>query len=60
MDDLKTRLHQAQINTQNESLANLLNEARTRIESLELQVREYQRSRDEYRSLYGWGKGKDE
>ena len=60
MDDLKSRLHEAQKHTQNETLVYLLYEARNRIEMLELQLRDSQRSYEEYRSLYGWGKGKDE
>lgn len=60
MEDLKSRLHQTQINTQNETLSQLLSEARTRIEFLELELRESRRSYEEYRSIYGWGKGKDE
>ena len=60
MDDLKSRLHEAQINTQNETLAYLLSEARTRIEMLELELQDSRRSYEEYRSIYGWGKGKDE
>ena len=60
MDEIKTRLHQAAINTKDSDLANLLSDARSRIELLEVQNKEYLRSREEYRSLYGWGKGKDE
>ena len=60
MDDIKTRLHKAAINTDNKELAQLLSDARSRIELLEVQNKEFQRSREEYRTLYGWGKGKDE
>ena len=60
MEDIKTRLHQAAINTNDTNLAHLLSEARSRIELLEVQSKEYLRSREEYRTLYGWGKGKDE
>ena len=60
MDEIKTRLHQAAINTKDSDLAHLLSDARSRIELLEVQNKEYLRSREEYRSLYGWGKGKDE
>lgn len=60
MDEIKTRLHQAAINTKDSDLAQLLSDARSKIELLEVQNKEYLRSREEYRSLYGWGKGKDE
>ena len=60
MEDIKTKLHQKAISTNDSDLAQLLSEARTRIELLELQNKEHLRSREEYRSLYGWGKGKDE
>ena len=60
MDDIETRLHKAAINTNNSELAQLLSEARSRIELLEIQNKEFQRSREEYRTLHGWGKGKDE
>jgi hypothetical protein len=60
MDEIKTRLHQAAINTKDLNLAQLLSDARSRIELLEIQNKEYLRSREEYRTLYGWGKGKDE
>ena len=60
MDEIKTRLHQAAINTKDPDLARLLSDARSRIELLEIQNKEYLRSREEYRTLYGWGKGKDE
>ena len=60
MDEIKTRLHQAAINTKDLDLARLLSDARSRIELLEIQNKEYLRSREEYRTLYGWGKGKDE
>ena len=60
MDEIKTRLHQAAINTKDLNLAQLLSDARSKIELLEIQNKEYLRSREEYRTLYGWGKGKDE
>jgi hypothetical protein len=60
MEDIKTKLYQASINTKDSDLAQLLSEARCRIELLEVQNKEYLRSREEYRTLYGWGKGKDE
>jgi hypothetical protein len=60
MDEIKSRLHKAAITTDNQELAQLLSDARIKIEFLELQNKEYQRSREEYRTLYGWGKGKDE
>ena len=60
MDELKTRLHKAAITTTDIELSKLLSEARTKIEFLELQIKEFNRSHEEYRTLYGWGKGKDE
>jgi len=60
MDEIKTRLHKAAINADNKELAQLLSDARSKIELLEIQIKEFQRSREEYRTLYGWGKGKDE
>lgn len=60
MEDLKSKIYQAQLNTQDTNLANLLAAARARIEFLELELKESRRSHEEYRSIYGWGKGKDE
>ena len=60
MDEIKTRLHQAAINTDDLSLAQLLSEARSKIELLEIQNKEHIRIKEEYRTLYGWGRGKDE
>jgi hypothetical protein len=60
MEDIKTRLHQAAINTNDLNLSHLLSEARSKIEFLEIQNKEHIRNREEYRTLYGWGRGKDE
>ena len=59
MEDLKTKLHQAQLNTSDKDLAQLLSEARSRIETLEFQLRDNHRVYG-WDKGYGWGKGKDE
>lgn len=58
MKDIKQKLQEA-INHSHQNNA-ILFEALKRIEELEKEIKDIRISKEEYRSIYGWGKGKDE
>jgi len=59
MEDIKTKLYNTQINCKDAELVELLSEARSRIETLEFQIRDSHRFYG-WHNGHGWGKGKDE
>lgn len=58
MKDVKQKIKE-EINRSQQNNA-ILFEALKRIEELEKEIKDIRISKEEYRSIYGWGKGKDE
>ena len=58
MKNIKQKIQEA-INRSQQDNA-ILFEALKRIEELEKEIKDIRISKEEYRSIYGWGKGKDE
>lgn len=58
MKDIKQKIQEA-INRSHQEHS-ILSEALKRIEDLEKEIKNIRTSKEEYRSIYGWGKGKDE
>ena len=58
MKNLNQRIKEAINRSHEEHL--ILSEALKRIEDLEKEIKDIRISKEEYRSIYGWGKGKDE
>jgi hypothetical protein len=58
MKDIKQKIQEQINNSYQES--SILFEALKRIEELEKEIKDLRISKEEYRSVYGWGKGKDE